>query len=108
MKPPTRRLATGCTAQALRGGALFSATVVLLLSAAVHPRSAYAQPSIRVRAGAAIELDAIRQGTLHGRLLDDLGEPIAGQVVLLEAVVSPHAATTPVRFRSRCQERALR
>lgn len=103
MKPPTRRLATGCTAQALRGGALFSATVVLLLSAAVHPRSAYAQPSIRVRAGAAIELDAIRQGTLHGRLLDDLGEPIAGQVVLLEAV-EPGTADSPRRIAARSDD----
>jgi hypothetical protein len=57
-----------------------------LLLACVSLTSAHAQPSVRVRAGAVIELDAIRQGTLIGRLLDDLGEPIADRVVLLETL----------------------
>lgn len=64
-----------------------SACAVWLLLASVGvAASAQAQPSVRIRAGTAIELDALRQGALHGRLLDDLGEPIADRVVLLETL----------------------
>jgi hypothetical protein len=46
-----------------------------------------AQPSVRVRAASEIELDGIRDGTLHGRLRDDAGEPLADRIVLLDSAV---------------------
>ena len=85
-----------------RRGAI-SATFVLLSLAALLAGRAHAQPSVRIRAGATIELDAIRQGTLHGRLLDDMGEPIVGQVVVLE-VSAAGTVDTPRRIAARSDE----
>jgi hypothetical protein len=77
--------------------------VWLLLASAGLAARAQAQPSVRIRAGTAIELDALRQGTLHGRLLDDLGEPIADRVVLLE-LLEPSVEGSSRRIAARSDE----
>lgn len=73
---------------------------VCVLIALELPVSSQAQPSVRIQAASEIELDGIRDGALHGRLRDDVGEPLSDRIVLLESTV-PGDSSAPHRSAAR-------
>lgn len=51
----------------------------------LHVGAASAQPSVRIQADSRLELEGIDSGTAHGRLTDDLGQPLADRIIVLAA-----------------------
>jgi nitrogen fixation protein FixH len=71
-----------------------------LMAASLLATAGQAQPSVRIRAASEIELDTLRDGALHGRLRDDVGEPLADKIVLIE-VAAPGDPAAPRRSAAR-------
>lgn len=71
-----------------------------LIAVSLLATASQAQPSVRIRAASEIELDTLRDGALHGRLRDDVGEPLADKIVLLEVAV-PGDPSAPHRSAAR-------
>jgi len=63
----------------------WAAVGAVSLATWVHVAGASAQPTVRIQVGTHLELEGIDVGSAHGRLTNDLGQPLAGAIVVVDA-----------------------